>query len=155
MNKTVTPKHLTLRKSKAFTMIELMIVIAIVAVLSAVMVPKFKTARIESLNRGVEKNAENIVGVVENYLGRSINTSVTDTMLKTELDKQGLTNPASKSAAAYSIVTALPAVGSQVKGTIYIVVTVGTMATDIEGVTLHKIGVDGTVLGTVNAGSNN
>lgn len=154
MNKTAKLNKALLMKEKAFTMIELMIVIAIIAVLSIVMIPKFKTARMEAINRGVDKNAENIVGVVENYLGRSVYTDVTDVMLKTEIDKQGLTNPVAKSGIAYSIVAALPAADAQVKGAVYVVVTNGTMATSIEGVTIHKIGADGSALGTMEAGSN-
>lgn len=52
---------------RAFTMIELMIVVAIVAVLAAILIPNFLHARAESQTSACEGNLKNVATALEEY----------------------------------------------------------------------------------------
>ena len=54
-------------KGRAFTLIELMIVIAIIAILAAILIPNFLHARAESQTSGCEANEKQIATAVEEY----------------------------------------------------------------------------------------
>jgi len=55
------------RRKKGFTLIELMIVIAIIAILAAVLVPNFMRAREASRLTACKSNLKNISTAVETY----------------------------------------------------------------------------------------
>jgi len=55
------------RKRKGFTLIELMIVIAIIGVLAAIAVPNFRQARKKSNQRACYANQKTILGALEMY----------------------------------------------------------------------------------------
>ena len=57
-------------KMRAFTLIEIMIVISIIAVLAAVMIPNFTKARSESQLAGCEQNLKTIATAAEMFLVR-------------------------------------------------------------------------------------
>src|SRR5580700_11843791 len=52
---------------RAFTLIELMVVIAIIAILAAILIPNFMHARAESLTTACEANEKQIATAVEEY----------------------------------------------------------------------------------------
>jgi len=56
-----------LRSGRAFTLIELMIVIAIIAILSAILIPNFLHARAESVSAACEGNEKQIATALEEY----------------------------------------------------------------------------------------
>ena len=56
-----------LRKKKGFTLIELMIVIAIIAILAAILVPNFVRARSQGLLTACKSNEKNIGTACEMY----------------------------------------------------------------------------------------
>ena len=53
--------------SRAFTLIELMIVIAIIAILAAILIPNFEHARSESQTSACEDNEKGIATAMEEY----------------------------------------------------------------------------------------
>jgi prepilin-type N-terminal cleavage/methylation domain-containing protein len=55
------------RLQRAFTLIELMIVIAIIAILAAILIPNFLHARAESLTSACESNEQQIATALEEY----------------------------------------------------------------------------------------
>lgn len=55
------------RKQKGFTLIELMIVIAIIAILAAILIPNFLHARSEAQTSGCEGNEKQIATALEEY----------------------------------------------------------------------------------------
>ncbi len=56
-----------MRATRAFTLIELMIVIAIIGVLAAILIPNFLHARAESASSACEGNLKNIATALEEY----------------------------------------------------------------------------------------
>ncbi len=75
------------RLQKGFTLIELMIVIAIIAILAAILIPNFLHARAESQTAACEGNEKQIATALEEYAvdsnGSYATGSVSNTLLGT------------------------------------------------------------------------
>jgi type IV pilus assembly protein PilA len=82
---------------KGFTLIELMIVLAIIAILAVVLVPKAGQMKDNARNAGVTTNVNAIRGVLEakvvdtNYVGKSAQTKTL--LINTFKGENALTNP--------------------------------------------------------------
>ena len=91
------------RLQKGFTLIELMIVIAIIAILAAILIPNFLHARAESITAACEGNEKQIATAMEEYSvdnGGSYPTAFTG--LTTPYLSTQITDPVAKGN-AYSI----------------------------------------------------
>src|SRR4029077_6981076 len=55
------------RKNRAFTLIELMVVIAIIAILAAILIPNFMHARAQAQTTGCVANEKQVATAVEEY----------------------------------------------------------------------------------------
>lgn len=75
----MTLKKLTLnRNQKGFTLIELMIVIAIIGILAAIAIPNFIAYRNKSFCSRAESDANSIAGSVADYFAIPTHTRITD-----------------------------------------------------------------------------
>ena len=63
-----------LKKKKGFTLIELMIVIAMVAILAQVMIPKVGAVKVQMKNNSVQTNAKLVQAFLENRSGKDANS---------------------------------------------------------------------------------
>ena len=63
-------------KNKGFTLIELMIVIAIIGILAAIAIPNFIAYRNKSFCSGVESDANNIMASIADYFAIPTHTSI-------------------------------------------------------------------------------
>ena len=75
------------RRSRAFTLIELLIVIAIIAILAAILIPNFLHARAMSQTAACEGNEKQIATAMEEYATDHMGTYPTD------FGASGLTTP--------------------------------------------------------------
>ena len=102
------------RRQTGFTLIELMIVIAIIAILAAILIPNFLHARAESQTAGCEGNEKQIATALEEYAvdnnGKYIGGTVSSTLLGTLYLGVTPTDPVNSS--NYSVNTAAAGAGS-------------------------------------------
>ncbi len=66
MHKTTT-SHIPAPMARAFTLIELMIVIAIISILAAILIPNFMHARAQSVSAACEDNEKQLATAEEEY----------------------------------------------------------------------------------------
>ncbi|SHI17937.1 type II secretion system protein [Desulfosporosinus lacus] len=87
------------RKDQGFTLIELMIVIAVIGILAIVLVPKVGTIKTQSKGTGVETNMRVVQGFVESKINTWVNQKTTATTAAGIIDaaftgeSNQLTNP--------------------------------------------------------------
>jgi len=101
--------------SRAFTLIELMIVIAIIAILAAILIPNFLHARAQAQTSGCEANEKQIATALEEYAVDNNGSygpggTVTSTLLGTQYLGVTPTDPVNKS--NYSVTTSTGTYGS-------------------------------------------
>ena len=92
------------RNQKGFTLIELMIVIAIIGILAAIAIPNFISYRNKAFCSRAESDATAIQAAISSYFSEPNNTTVTDTNLNASPDRPAL-NPSN----TFAISTSTPA----------------------------------------------
>ena len=97
------------KSQKGFTLIELMVVIAIIAILAAILIPNFIHARAQAQTSGCEANEKQIATALEEYAVDNDGSygpggTVTSTLLGTQYLGVTPTDPVNKS--NYSVTTA-------------------------------------------------
>lgn len=124
-----------MKKIKGFTLIELMIVLAIIVILSIVLIPKASIFKNQAKNSGVATNVNTVRAYLENKTGVNFIDKSAD--LKSSLDtafsgEDVLTNPLDSSSAAYVVSDAEPS--SLTKGSVVVVVNSSSKSYTIYGV---------------------
>ena len=69
------------QNNKGFTLIELMIVIAIIGILAAIAIPNFISYRDKTYCSAAETDAQTIAGAIADYFSNPDNINVTETTL--------------------------------------------------------------------------
>ena len=103
------------KSQKGFTLIELMVVIAIIAILAAILIPNFMHARAQAQTSGCEANEKQIATALEEYAvdhngSYGPGGTVTSTLLGSQYLSVTPTDPVNKS--NYSVTTATGTYGS-------------------------------------------
>ena len=90
-SKLITTKHN--KKKRAFTLIELIVVIAVIAILAAALTPSFTGYINEAKKVAVINQAKNVVTAYESAKVKSSNTYTLDTTVDTFADGSALLDP--------------------------------------------------------------
>lgn len=86
------------RKDSGFTLIELMIVIAVIGILAIVLVPRVGTVKAQAKETGLDTNVRVIQGYVESKIDKWVSKGSTADQVQADIvaalsDNKGLTNP--------------------------------------------------------------
>jgi len=82
------------KKQKGFTLVELMIVIAVIAVLAAVLIPKSNLVQNSARETGVLANARQIQGIIEGMMHKNYSSgSEFRNALESKINGIDMTNP--------------------------------------------------------------
>ena len=100
----------SLMKKKAFTLIELMIVLAVIAILAVVLIPRAGASRTEARLAGVTTNVNSVRSFLEARTGaRFINVATDlDKAIKTAFEEDELENPLDDSKDPYVVSSDTP-----------------------------------------------
>lgn len=152
------------RKDSGFTLIELMIVIAVIGILAIVLIPKVGTVKTQAKAAGLDTNIRLVQGYAESKIDKWISKTTADTEITSDFDKafsgtnKSLTNPfTSVTLEALSgtdtyvndpslfIGDTLPASPATHNGTIQVIITGGddTGTDPIESISIKAFGDDG------------
>jgi prepilin-type N-terminal cleavage/methylation domain-containing protein len=101
-----------IKTKKGFTLIELMIVIAIIGILAAIAIPNFISYRNKAFCSRAESDATAIQAAISSYFSEPNNTTITDTALNASNDRPAL-NPSN----TYAIVASTPAAAYKIEVT--------------------------------------
>lgn len=97
------------RRDAGFTLIELMIVIAVIGILAVVLVPKVGAVKSQAKGTGIETNARVVQGYIEGRINKWTNQNMAATSIATEIENafttDKLTNP-------YTSVATVPGKGN-------------------------------------------
>ncbi|NLI91826.1 MAG: type II secretion system protein [Peptococcaceae bacterium] len=115
------------RKDSGFTLIELMIVIAVIGILAIVLVPKVGTVKTQSKTAGLDTNIRLVQGYCESKIDKWISKSTTTLNVATEIrdsftstdDTKKAVNPYTSKSTSATSAAALPTVAGDYS--IYIV----------------------------------
>jgi prepilin-type N-terminal cleavage/methylation domain-containing protein len=110
MHKTTTD-HTPASMARAFTLIELMIVIAIISILAAILIPNFLHARAQSVSAACEANEKQLATAEEEYSVDNAGAYVAFSSLTTPYLAWMPTDPVKKGN-SYSIATSSGTYGS-------------------------------------------
>jgi prepilin-type N-terminal cleavage/methylation domain-containing protein len=86
-------QKLSNRNSKGFTLIELMIVIAIIGILAAIAIPNFLRYRDKAYCAKSETDAQNVVAALSSYFADPDHTAIPTLAQLTSLEELVLNNP--------------------------------------------------------------
>ena len=84
---------LATKNSKGFTLIELMIVIAIIGILAAIAIPNFLRYRDKAYCAKSETDAQNVLAALSSYFSDPDNTAIPTLAQLTSLEELVLNNP--------------------------------------------------------------